>query len=167
MKKYIIGFILGAVIFSGITVAAYSLASKDVEYDNTSSGIEATNLQDAVDELYERMNNVKIGNISVSNVTYKSTTGKTNAPANSVSGVFEEGKYYYIECVGRWMTISLNGFETVFSTVGRGFENGANQDRIYIVKCTDSNASVSETGNEGSTNSTVYKYIYYGDVTFD
>ena len=52
IKNNLLGFILGAIIFSGVSsVIAYSIASKDIEYDNSNSGIEATNLQDAMDEL--------------------------------------------------------------------------------------------------------------------
>ena len=54
MKKNILFFALGAIVFSGITGAiAYSISSKDIAYNNTNSGSEKTNVQDAIDDLYE------------------------------------------------------------------------------------------------------------------
>ena len=53
MKKYLIGFILGVV--SAGTIAVYAetyFPSNDVTYDNKESGLSATNVQSAIDELY-------------------------------------------------------------------------------------------------------------------
>ena len=60
IKNNIIGFILGAVIFSSITVAAYSILANDIGYtpsDSTwkkSNGEDITNVKDAIDELYNK-----------------------------------------------------------------------------------------------------------------
>ena len=53
-KKFILGFIFGGIILgvSGVC-AATILSSKDVTYDNTSSKLNSTNMQDAIDELYD------------------------------------------------------------------------------------------------------------------
>ena len=51
MKKFIFGLVIGLVIATIVGVVAYSLASKDIEYDNTNTGMSATNVQDAIDEL--------------------------------------------------------------------------------------------------------------------
>ena len=48
MKKNIVSFIMGAIIFSGITTLALSINSKDVSYKNTT-------VESAIDELYERV----------------------------------------------------------------------------------------------------------------
>ena len=52
-KKFILGFIFGGILLgvSGVC-AATILSSKDVTYDNTSSKLNSTNMQDAIDELY-------------------------------------------------------------------------------------------------------------------
>lgn len=56
-KKFIFGFILGALIFGTIGVSAATYyASKDVSYDNASSGMSSDNVQDAIDELYQIAN---------------------------------------------------------------------------------------------------------------
>ena len=55
--KTVVAFVLGLII-SGTTVYAATILfnSNQVGYDNTSSGISATNVQDALDELYTRAN---------------------------------------------------------------------------------------------------------------
>ena len=52
-KRYLIGFILGIVIFGNISVKAMSeFYSNDVIYDNKESGLTSTNVKSAIDELY-------------------------------------------------------------------------------------------------------------------
>ena len=52
-KKNIICFILGAIIFSAISVyAATYFPSNQVTYNNSASGLSSTNVQGAIDELY-------------------------------------------------------------------------------------------------------------------
>lgn len=55
--KTVVAFILG-IIISGTTIYAATIlfASDQVSYDNTSSGMTATNVQGAIDELYEKAN---------------------------------------------------------------------------------------------------------------
>lgn len=51
--KFIIGVIVGGIIFGSIGVyAATYFPSRDVTYDNTQSGLKSTNVQGAIDELY-------------------------------------------------------------------------------------------------------------------
>lgn len=54
--KIVVAFILGAIISGTGVYAAILYASSDVGYDNTSSGMTATNVQDALDELYTKAN---------------------------------------------------------------------------------------------------------------
>ena len=58
--KIIIAFVLG-VIVSGIGVFALSINARDTAYDNTNSGSSATNMQDAIDDLYEKAGKGGIG----------------------------------------------------------------------------------------------------------
>ena len=52
-RKYLIGFILGILTGGCISViAATYFPSGDVTYDNSVSGLQSTNVQDAIDELY-------------------------------------------------------------------------------------------------------------------
>ena len=50
--KVVIGIIIGITISIGIGVSA--LATKDITYDNSKSGLTSTNLQGAIDEIYEK-----------------------------------------------------------------------------------------------------------------
>ena len=54
--KLVLAFILGAIIFGG---GAYALTvgAGQITYDNTKSGIQATNVKDAIDELYAKAEN--------------------------------------------------------------------------------------------------------------
>ncbi len=53
MIGYLPGFITGLIICGAVSViAATYFPSKDVTYDNTESGLESTNVQGAIDELY-------------------------------------------------------------------------------------------------------------------
>ena len=52
MKKYAIGFILGAILFSGIGVAAYTLLSSDVSFSPENSKWQVGNVEDALNSLY-------------------------------------------------------------------------------------------------------------------
>lgn len=57
IKNNIFGFILGVLITSTVAVSAATYyASKDVSYDNASSGMSSDNVQDAIDELYDLAN---------------------------------------------------------------------------------------------------------------
>ena len=60
MKKLItsriFSFILGAIIFSGMTVFAYSLSSKDIKFTPTNSEWQVENVEEAVNSLYEKQN---------------------------------------------------------------------------------------------------------------
>ncbi len=54
LKKYLIGFALGVITAISISViAATYFPSGDVTYDNKESGLESTNVQGAIDELYK------------------------------------------------------------------------------------------------------------------
>ena len=101
IKSRIFTFVLGAVIFSGITgVAAYSMFAKDIKYtpsDTTwkkSNGEDINNVSDAIDELYSKANIAK----KYDSVTYnlisdsQSTYGETAAlelPSNNLYKYFK------------------------------------------------------------------------------
>ena len=52
-KKYLIGFVIGIIVSGGISViAATYFPSNQTTYDNTNSGLSSTNVQGAIDELY-------------------------------------------------------------------------------------------------------------------
>ena len=71
--KVLIAFILGAVIFGTTVYATTVLSSGDVSYNNTSSGLTATTVQGAIDEVYKKADIRKQGNF-ISAYSYNSST---------------------------------------------------------------------------------------------
>ena len=69
--KVVIGIIIGITISIGIGVSA--VATKDITYDNSKSGLTSTNLQGAIDEVYKKTDIRNYDNI-VSAYTYNSST---------------------------------------------------------------------------------------------
>ena len=52
-KKYLIGFFIGLILFTVVSVSAATyFPSNQTTYDNTNSGLSSTNVQGAIDELY-------------------------------------------------------------------------------------------------------------------
>ena len=86
-KSRIFAFVLGAIIFSGITaVSAYTIFANDIGYtpkDSTwkkSNGEDITNVKDAIDELYSKAINKPISIIDSNNRnTYNIPNGVTKA----------------------------------------------------------------------------------------
>ena len=68
--KFIFGFLLGLVIAGAIGVYAFTISSSEVSYDNSTSGLEANNVKDALDSLYASSG----GNISFVRVTSSTTS---------------------------------------------------------------------------------------------
>ena len=53
IKKNLIGFVIGVITTLSISViAATYFPSNQTTYDNSVSGLQSTNVQDAIDELY-------------------------------------------------------------------------------------------------------------------
>ena len=59
LKSRLFTFILGLVIAGTVGVYAYTVSSSNVSYDNSTSGLEADNVKDAIDDLYEKSKNTK------------------------------------------------------------------------------------------------------------
>jgi len=99
MKKVIkgitthtIAFVLGAIAFIVTGVYAAPLINgKEVTYDNTNSKLEATNTQDAIDELYNLSKKRK--NI-ITGYTYNQTSGSSNCCVTGNEGTCVETTCY-------------------------------------------------------------------------
>ena len=53
LKSRLFTFALGLIVAGSIGVCAYTISSSDVSYDNSTSGLEADNVNDALDNLYD------------------------------------------------------------------------------------------------------------------
>ena len=89
LKNNIFCFILGAFIFGviGVSAATY-FASSNVTYDNSESGLLSTDVQGAIDELYDVFNNTTISGAGGEIID------KSNI-VNSGDGLYAEDKYVY------------------------------------------------------------------------
>ena len=87
--KIILAFIIG-VIVSGASVYALTVASKDITYDNTNSGSDATTVQEAVDELYTKVSSLKDLNIQTTATASDILSGKTayDTEGNLITGTY-------------------------------------------------------------------------------
>lgn len=100
--KLVIGIIIGATI-SGVTVyAATVIASSNVSYSNTTSGLSATNVQSAIDELYTKAstwinpNNMGTPTNYIFDGSNKPTTSSPTTPPsgkNVYLGLYADSQY--------------------------------------------------------------------------
>ena len=70
--KLVMAFILGLIVASGGVYAATTIAGSNITYSNTESGLSSTNVQGAIDELYEQSDIRKAGKF-VAAYTYSET----------------------------------------------------------------------------------------------
>ena len=118
-KKYLIGFILGIIVSRGISViAATYFPSNQTTYDNTNSGLSSTNVQGAIDELYNVCFPPSAGDSILDN------TDIVTSGDGLYEDEYEDGKYTYKganpnnyvtfnnETAG-WRIISINSDGTI------------------------------------------------------
>ena len=119
--KFILGMIIGLIWSSGIAYAATILFDSDeVSYDNTTSGLSATNVQSALDELYVESTSYQLFETRVSTLEsqiypvgsiYISTTKTT---ASAVASLF--GGTWVSFGTGRTL-VGVDTSDTSFDTV--------------------------------------------------
>ena len=66
MKKCLISFILGGLLFSGLTILAYSYNAKDISYQPSNSSWKVNSVKDAIDSI-KTTNDTTISNLQSSN----------------------------------------------------------------------------------------------------
>ena len=72
-KNFILGIIVGIILTATTGVVAYSVYANTVTYDNTQSGLQSTNVQGAIDELYDKTKNMAPIDLD----TFQTNTSKT------------------------------------------------------------------------------------------
>ena len=109
LKSRVFAFILGAILFGGIgVVSAYGLFAKDVDFtpsDNTwkkETGDEITNVEDAVDELYKMIKNIKRNWTAV--ISYRVYLGW-----NGNTGYGYANGEITVKCVGGNVSVTNSG----------------------------------------------------------
>ena len=74
IKTNIIGFIVGGLLISGVAVyAAVTFPSNDVTYDNKESGLSSTDVQGAIDEIYNICTTVPSGSDTITDLVDTNT----------------------------------------------------------------------------------------------
>ena len=163
--KLFIGLIIGGILSGTSVYAANTIYSKNVTYDNSNSGLSATNVQDALDETYSKCMPTateKIINLynDGSNITTAYIGGNASYPSirlNTSQGIMLDNnghyRYYganpnnYVEFNDEiWRIIG------VFNNVDDG--TGKSEPRVKIIKSEkigdyswDSSASTINSGN--------------------
>ena len=103
--KFLIGVIVGLLLSGTGVYAANTIYSKNVTYDNTNSGLESTNVQDALDETYNKCfpkETNKIINLyndgsSITKVNIGGDDSKPEVNLNATQGIMldNNGNYRY------------------------------------------------------------------------
>ena len=80
LKSRIFIFVFGFALATGIGAYAYTVSSSNVSYDNSTSGLEADNVKDALDDLYTLSTNPSIKNFFTlsSSVVMGISAGRTS-----------------------------------------------------------------------------------------
>ena len=90
-KKYLVGFIIGSILFGTLGVYAVTyFPGLNTTYDNSDSGMTSTNVQDAIDELYGVCTTPPTAGDSILDNTDIVTSGD-----GLYEDEYEEGKYTY------------------------------------------------------------------------
>ena len=149
IKNPIFTFILGALIFTGITsVAAYSILANDIRYtpkDSTwkkSNGEDITNVKDAIDELYSKANlNIKTENLKLIKGTNKIPTivGKNYLIVFNITSLTSQA----------YTPALSSGYELLADTnvISASFNNYIYKTKAFIVKATAEQIIVSGSGD--------------------
>ena len=90
--KHLPMIVVVSIIFCGINTLAnnHLFNSKDVDYDNSNTHIESTNVGDAIDELFDAANNFTTYDTRLQGVESKVGTGSLNTTAQNLIGGVNE-----------------------------------------------------------------------------
>lgn len=79
--KVIVSFVVGLLLAGSIvyaTTSGYLYDSDEVSYNNQTSGLTATDVQDALDELYTKASNSGLSNLTIEKNKYLTTSNPSN-----------------------------------------------------------------------------------------
>ena len=94
MKKYIISFILGAIIFSGITALAYNLNASETSFTPSDNTWNVTTVSDALNDLYSKTGTISFNNMTSTQI-YRKASYSGAGTIITISNV-SDYKYYYV-----------------------------------------------------------------------
>ena len=145
--KFIIGFMFGLIVASSSVYAANTIYSKNVTYDNSNSGLSATNVQDALDEAYtkcfppppatDKIINLYNDGSSINTVNIGGSTSNPSVKLNATKGIMldNNGNYrYYGSNPNNYVTFNDETWRIIgaFNNVDDG--TGKKETRLKIIR---------------------------------
>lgn len=127
--KLLIGILIGIIISSGV-VYAVNISSANVNYDNTNSGISSSNVEGALNELYEYASKKMTLN-TFEDALYSQTLTTYAAGNNNTELNLTKGKY---------IIATLNTYTGTSTTKASDVDN--NIDTTNILNCTSNNCYI-------------------------
>ncbi len=125
MKKYIIGFVIGSLLFGGIgIVSAYSILSSNVSFTPNNNNWKVSNVEEAIDSLY------------------MSKTSDDYSTDEKIVGTWVDGKPIYQKVYTNVYTGKFNYDERTQQETIVSFGNATNLKKLI-------NSRVLTTGNNG------------------
>ena len=93
MKKYIIGFLIGLFVCGiiGVSAATYLYHSDEVSYTPSNNDWKVNNVNDALNDLYERIANTEISELDLSDILY--TFNDTNKTYTATKDCYLYGRF--------------------------------------------------------------------------
>ena len=148
--KLILGIAIG-IIISGITAFAINISSANINYDNTNSGLEATTVEGAINELYQDASK-KMALNTFGNALYSQNLTTYTAGDNDTYLSLTKGKYIV---------------STLYTYVGtnsvKGSENTNDIDTANLLQCSSNNCVINDLSKGyyyKTATSTVYSNTY-------
>ena len=93
IKGYIISFVLGAIVFSGVTVFASTLLSKDITFTPTKEDWQVSTVEEAINDLYDYSREDTMEKLLF---TYQDNASYGYLTERSTSITLEKGNYIVI-----------------------------------------------------------------------
>ena len=164
--KFLIGVIVGLLLSGTGVYAANTIYSKNVTYDNSNSGLSATNVQDALDETYTKcfpptaaddIINLYNDGSSINTVNIGGSTSNPQVKLNATQGIMldnNEDYRYYGANPNNYVTFNDETWRIIgaFNNVDDG--TGNKETRLKIIRdesigsySWDSSASTVNSGN--------------------
>ena len=137
MKNIIIGIIIGGIVFTlGVVIAATTISSKNVTYQNTT-------VNNALDELYiER---------TISKTYDASAWTSSNDNVNAVGNDFEKNKKYlcFLQYGNDVNNLSVKGADLIFYNYNGGYLDYKYAAEVAYIKATSNTVTFSISGARG------------------
>ena len=144
--KFLIGLIIGGILSGTSVYAANTIYSKNVTYDNSNSGLSATNVQDALDETYSKcipptaadsIINLYNDGSSINTVNIGGDTANPQVKLNATQGIMldNNGDYrYYGANPNNYVTFNGETWRIIgaFNNVDNG--TGNKETRLKIIR---------------------------------